>query len=215
MDSSLMGGALLEPLRALMYDPFALMVFGFSFLMGSIPFGLVFTMGSGVDIRSVGSGNTGATNVLRAVGKRAALFTLMGDMLKGVAAVALARALGLGGLAEGMAGLFAVLGHDFSFVLRFRGGKGVATSLGVILIYTPLAGFLTCILWLVTVFLFRYSSLGALVSFCALPALVAGLGLGIEKITISAIITILLIYKHRDNIRNLLKGAEGKVGQKT
>ena len=113
----------------------ALMVLALSFLMGSIPFGLVFTMGTGVDLKKVGSGNTGATNVLRAVGKRAALMTLLGDMLKGVAAVALARALGLGLLVEGAAGLCAVLGHDFSFFLRFRGGKGVATSIGVVLIY--------------------------------------------------------------------------------
>ena len=192
----------------------ALMALALSFVMGSIPFGLVFTMGSGVDLKKVGSGNTGATNVLRAVGKRAALMTLLGDMLKGVAAVALARALGLGPVVEGAAGLCAVLGHDFSFFLRFRGGKGVATSIGVVLIYIPLAGILTCIIWLVAVLVFRYSSLGAIVSFSALPAIVWTMGAGTEKLAVSAIITILLLYKHRTNIVKLLKGTEGKVGQK-
>jgi len=186
-----------------------------SFVVGSVPFGLVFTMGSGVDIRKVGSGNTGATNVLRAVGKRAAFLTLMGDMFKGVAAVALARALGLGVVVEGAAGLCSVFGHDFSVFLRFRGGKGVATSLGVVLIYMPLAGILTCIVWLATVVAARYSSLGAIVSFSALPAIVWLLGNGSEKLVVSAIITILLLYKHRTNITSILKGTESKVGQKT
>jgi len=179
-----------------------------------VPFGLVFTMGSGVDIRKIGSGNTGATNVLRAVGKRAAFLTLMGDMIKGVAAVALARALGLGSVVEGAAGLFAVLGHDFSIFLRFRGGKGVATSLGMVLIYIPLAGILTSIIWLATVFAARYSSLGAIVSFSALPAIVWAIGSGTEKLVVSAIITLLLLYKHRTNINSILKGTESRIGQK-
>lgn len=193
----------------------ALMVIALSFVVGSVPFGLVFTMGSGVDIRKVGSGNPGATNVLRAVGKRAAILTLMGDLLKGVAAVALARALGLGILVEGAAGLSSVLGHDFSIFLRFRGGKGVATSLGVILIYIPLAGIFTCIIWLATVFALRYSSLGAIISFSVLPVVVWATGGGAEKLVVSAIITILLLYKHRSNMSNILKGTEGKVDQKT
>lgn len=192
----------------------ALLVMALSFVVGSVPFGLVFTMGSGVDIRKIGSGNTGATNVLRAVGKRAAFLTLMGDMIKGVAAVALARALGLGSVVEGAAGLFAVLGHDFSIFLRFRGGKGVATSLGMVLIYIPLAGILTSIIWLATVFAARYSSLGAIVSFSALPAIVWAIGSGTEKLVVSAIITLLLLYKHRTNINSILKGTESRIGQK-
>jgi glycerol-3-phosphate acyltransferase PlsY len=191
----------------------ALLVMALSLLVGSIPFGLVFTMASGVDIRKTGSGNIGATNVLRAAGKRAAILTLMGDMLKGVAAVALARALGLGAVVEGAAGLCSVLGHDFSVFLRFRGGKGVATSLGFVLIYIPMAGILTCIVWLLTVLAARYSSLGAVVSFSALPAVVWAVGGGKEKLVFSAIITILLLYKHRTNISNILKGTESKVGK--
>ena len=192
-----------------------LMVMALSFLVGSIPFGLVFTMRSGVDIRKVGSGNIGATNVLRAAGKKAAILTLLGDIFKGVAAVALARALGLGTALEGAAGLCSILGHDFSVFQRFRGGKGVATSLGVVLIYIPMAGILTCMIWLLTVLVARYSSLGAVVSFSALPAVVWAVGGGTEKLVVSAIITMLLLYKHRTNICNILKGTESKVGQKT
>ena len=205
----------LDTVLAQLAETQALLVMALSLLVGSVPFGLVFTMGSGVDIRKVGSGNTGATNVLRAVGKRAAILTLMGDMLKGVAAVALARALGLGPVVEGAAGLCSVIGHDFSFFLRFRGGKGVATSLGVVLFYMPLAGIITCIIWFATVFVVRYSSLGAIVSFSVLPAIVWALGSGSEKLVVSAIITILLLYKHRSNITNIMKGTESKVGQKT
>lgn len=195
-------------------DPRALLVMALAFAVGSVPFGLVFTMGIGVDIRKVGSGNTGATNVLRAAGKKAALMTLLGDILKGVAAVALARALGLGTMVEGAAGLSAVLGHDFSMFQKFRGGKGVATSLGVVLIYIPMAGILTCIIWLATVFTTRFSSLGAIVSFTALPVVVWSFGGLNEKLVFSAIITLLLLYKHRSNMANLIHGTESKVGQK-
>ena len=101
------------------------LVIVFSFLVGSIPFGVLFARPMGVDLRKVGSGNIGATNVLRAAGKKAALMTLGCDILKGTAAVALARVMGGGVLIEGLAGLAAVAGHDFSPFLRFRGGKGV------------------------------------------------------------------------------------------
>lgn len=205
----------MDIILAELLKPLALVTMALSFLVGSIPFGLVFTIGSGVDIRRTGSGNTGATNVLRAVGKKAAVLTLMGDLFKGVAAVALARTLGLGPVAEGAAGLSAIIGHDFSVFLRFRGGKGVATSLGVVLIYIPMAGILTCIIWLLTVLAARYSSLGAIVSFAALPAVVWAMGGVSEKLVVSAIITVLLLYKHRTNINNILKGTESKVGQKT
>jgi len=184
----------------------------FCYLMGSIPFGVLFARGRGIDLRKTGSGNIGATNVLRNVGKGAALFTLLGDLLKGAAAVALARAVGAGSPYEGLAGLAAVAGHDFSLFLRFRGGKGVATSLGVMLVYAPLAGVLTAAIWLVTVAVSRYSSLGALVSFALLPASVALLGYSQEKLLLSAIIAIMLVVKHRGNIQRLLSGTERRMG---
>lgn len=192
----------------------AILVLCLAFVTGSIPFGLVFTRGSGVNLREVGSGNTGATNVLRASGKKAAILTLLGDGLKGVAAVALARALGLGVLVEGAAGLASVLGHDYSIFMGLRGGKGVATSLGVMLIYMPMGGILLCIIWLATVFVTRYSSLGAIVSFSALPFIIYYIDGDYVKVTVSAIITVLLLYKHSPNISNLLRGRERKVGQK-
>ena len=190
------------------------LVIAFSFLVGSIPFGVVFTKSRGIDLEKVGSGNIGATNVLRAAGKKVALMTLMGDILKGTAAVALARAVGTGTLVEGMAGLAAVAGHDFSPFMRFRGGKGVATSLGVILIYTPIAGILTVIIWLVTVLTMRYSSMGALVSFSLMPVWVLLQGYPSEKLYTAIIISVLLVAKHSGNIKRLIKGTEGKIGNR-
>ena len=136
------------------------------------------------------------------------------DILKGTAAVALARAVGTGTLVEGMAGFAAVAGHDFSPFMRFRGGKGVATSLGVILIYTPIAGILTVIIWLVTVLTMRYSSMGALVSFSLMPVWVLLQGYPSEKLYIAIIISVLLVAKHSGNIKRLIKGTEGKIGNR-
>jgi glycerol-3-phosphate acyltransferase PlsY len=185
-----------------------------SFLMGAIPFGPLLARRKGVDLRKVGSGNTGATNVLRSVGKGAALLTLLGDALKGTAAVALARAFGLGPFYEGLFGLLAVLGHDFSPFMGFRGGKGVATSLGVILLYVPEVGILTLIVWVATVLVTRVSSLGALVSFALLPAAVAALGGGKEELAFSTALTALIVVRHAGNIRRLIKGTERRVGEK-
>lgn len=189
-------------------------LFTTAFLMGSIPFGVVFARARGVDLRKVGSGNIGATNVLRNVGKEAALLTLLGDMLKGTAAVALGKLFGVGPLFEGLLGLAAIVGHDFSIFLRFRGGKGVATSIGVVLLFSPLAGIITVVLWLATAFLTRYSSLGALVSFALLPAGMAVTGQAGEKLTVSVIISSLLIIKHAGNIKRLLSGTERRIGGK-
>ncbi|MGD8352116.1 MAG: glycerol-3-phosphate 1-O-acyltransferase PlsY, partial [Nitrospirota bacterium] len=155
------------------------------------------------------------TNVLRAAGKGPAVLTLLGDVLKGVAAVALARALGLGAFYEGLAALASVAGHDFSVFLRFRGGKGVATSLGAVLIYAPQAGILTVVLWLVTVALTRYSSLGAIVSFALLPVMMLLTGQAKQKAAFAAALTALLVLKHSGNIKRLLEGTERRVGEKT
>ncbi|GAB4390573.1 MAG: glycerol-3-phosphate 1-O-acyltransferase PlsY [Thermodesulfovibrionales bacterium] len=183
-----------------------------SYLLGSVPFGLIFARARGVDLRRVGSGNIGATNALRAVGKAAAFLTLAGDLLKGTAAVALGRAFGLDAAGQGALGLAAVAGHDFSIFLRLRGGKGVATSIGVLLIYSPLAGILTVAIWLIAVLSTRYSSLGAVVSFACLPAVIALVDFGAAKLAVAAVMAPLLIWKHRENIKRLLEGREGRVG---
>jgi glycerol-3-phosphate acyltransferase PlsY len=189
-----------------------------SFFIGSIPFGVLFARKGGVNLRDAGSGNIGATNVLRSVGKKEAVLTLLGDLLKGTSAVAAGKALGVGPLYEGAMGLAAVVGHDFSLFLRFRGGKGVATSIGVMVIYAALAGFITVLVWLApvaaTVAVTRISSLGALTAFALLPVLVAAFGYGGEKLVFSVIISALLMVKHRENIKRLFQGTEGRIGER-
>jgi glycerol-3-phosphate acyltransferase PlsY len=185
----------------------------FAYLMGSVPFGMLFTRGRGINLREVGSGNIGATNVLRAAGKGAAALTLIGDALKGTAAVALGRAFGVGAVYEGLIGLAAIAGHDFPVFLRFKGGKGVATSLGVMLIYAPWAGILTVMAWLGTVFATRYSSLGAIASFSLLPLFVILLGYGPVKLAVAAAASALLLVKHSENIKRLISGTERRVGK--
>lgn len=192
----------------------AALLITFSYLLGSVPFGIVFTRAKGIDLRKVGSGNIGATNVLRAAGKGPAILTLLGDVLKGVAAVALARALGLGTFYEGLAGVAAVCGHDFSLFLGFRGGKGVATSIGAVLIYAPQAGILTVVLWLLTVVITRYSSLGAIVSFALLPVVMVLTGEAKQKIIFAGVLSALLLLKHAGNVKRLAEGTERRVGGK-
>jgi glycerol-3-phosphate acyltransferase PlsY len=165
----------------------------------------------GVDLKNAGSGNIGATNVLRTTGKGAALLTLMGDSLKGVFAVLIARYFDAGVLFEGLAGLSAVLGHNFSLFLKFRGGKGVATSLGVLMIYSPQTGLFTIIIWLMTVLITRYSSLGALVSFGLLPLSALVLD-SREKMPVLLALTVLIFIRHRDNIKRIIQGTEPRVG---
>jgi glycerol-3-phosphate acyltransferase PlsY len=182
-----------------------------AFLLGSLPTGLIVARIKGVDLKKAGSGNIGATNVLRTTGKGAAILTLMGDSLKGVFAVLIARYFGAGVLFEGLVGLFAVLGHNFSIFLNFRGGKGVATSLGVLTIYSPQIGLITIIIWLMTVLTTRYSSLGALVSFGLLPLSAFVLDAR-EKMPVLLALTVLIFIRHRENIHRILNGTEPKVG---
>lgn len=203
-----------------------------AFLIGSIPTGLLVARAKGVDLRRVGSGNIGATNVMRAAGKNAALITLAGDIAKGVVPVLLvralqSRALPLSGLeffspdgsdpavvAQCLAGLAAVLGHNFSVFLKFRGGKGVATSIGVLFALTPLAALATVSIWLLTLSRTFYSSLSALVSFGLLPLVVYLLDPVPEKIVVSVLLTGMIFLRHSGNIRRLLNGTEAKVGSR-
>jgi len=181
-----------------------------AFLIGSIPIGQIIAASRGIDLQKVGSGNIGATNVLRTTGKLPALFTLIGDFAKGMAVVLLAGFFDIGVLHQGVMGIIAVLGHNFSIFLKFKGGKGVATSLGVLSIYAPLAALVTVILWLMTVALTRYSSLGAVISFCSLPLSIFLLD-SKEKLPIAIIMSIILLVRHRDNIKRLIAGTESRV----
>jgi glycerol-3-phosphate acyltransferase PlsY len=149
-----------------------LIVVAAAYLLGSIPFGVVIARLSGdVDLRRVGSGNIGATNVLRAVGRGAAALTLLGDIGKGAVAVGLARWAGAPASLVAAAALAAVLGHLYPVWAGFRGGKGVATTLGVVLAAMPAVGGSLVLIWLVTAAIFRYSSLAALVATGTMPLL--------------------------------------------
>ena len=190
-----------------------ILIFFLAFLIGSIPFGIIIAKAKGVDLKKVGSGNIGATNVLRSIGKYPALLTLLGDVLKGTAAIALGRYFGSGPVFEGLVGFCAILGHNFSLFLGFRGGKGVATSFGVLSIYSPQTALFTFIIWLIVVMTTKYSSLGALVSFGLLPLSILFFDHN-DKIIIAFLITILIFVRHKDNIKRLLSGTERKMGKR-
>lgn len=186
-----------------------------SFIVGSIPFGIIIAKAKGVDLKKVGSGNIGATNVLRSIGKGPAALTLLGDILKGTLAVALGGYFGVGLLYQGLMGISTILGHNFSVFLKFRGGKGVATSLGVLIIYSPTPALLTIAIWLIVAIFTRYSSLGAIISFALLPLNIYLFDFeNKEKLLIAAFISVFIIMRHGDNIMRLLKGAERKIGQR-
>jgi glycerol-3-phosphate acyltransferase PlsY len=192
------------------------------YLLGSIPFGLVLTKAAGLgDIRSIGSGNIGATNVLRTGHKGLALATLLLDGGKGAAAVLVA------GLFDPMlaviAGGGAMLGHNFPVWLGFKGGKGVATALGTLLAIAWPVGVLCCLIWLVTAILFRYSSLASLASVAAAPVLALALSgvpifgmvwTDLPRAALALFIAVLVFIRHDGNIRRLLRGEEPKIGQK-
>jgi glycerol-3-phosphate acyltransferase PlsY len=200
----------------LIFNPSVLSALVVGYLLGSIPFGLILTHAAGLgDVRAIGSGNIGATNVLRTGHKGLAALTLLLDALKGTAAVFVGYKIGAAGgvaiLASLLAGLAAFVGHTFPVWLRFRGGKGVATYIGVLLGVSWAASLVFCAVWLAVAFLTRYSSLSALIAAVAVPAalLLSGdtpVGL------LTALLSALLIYKHRTNIRRLAAGEEPKIG---
>ncbi|OAN48880.1 glycerol-3-phosphate 1-O-acyltransferase PlsY [Magnetospirillum moscoviense] len=183
------------------------------YLLGSIPFGLVLTMAAGLgDIRAIGSGNIGATNVLRTGRKGLALATLLLDGGKG--AIAALTALYLAGeQALLVAGFAAVLGHNFPIWLGFKGGKGVATTLGTLIAASPFAGLGACLVWLVVARIFKISSLSALVALAAAPVMAYFLS-GPEHAAMAAGLAVLGFIRHHANIRRLLKGDEPRIGQK-
>ncbi|MCZ4430588.1 glycerol-3-phosphate 1-O-acyltransferase PlsY [Agrobacterium sp. SOY23] len=183
------------------------------YLLGSIPFGLILTRMAGLgDVRKIGSGNIGATNVLRTGNKKLAAATLLLDALKGTAAVLVANAL-WGYEASLVAGLFAFLGHLFPVWLGFKGGKGVATYIGVLLGAAPLMMLAFALIWLATAFITRYSSLSALLAMLVIP--VALWVLGPEKTALLVtLLSVISWWKHRENIARLLAGTESRIGQK-
>jgi len=183
------------------------------YLIGSIPFGLVLTRAAGMgDIRQIGSGNIGATNVLRTGNKVLALLTLIGDSGKGAAAVWAVGAV-WGPEAGLVAGFFAVVGHNFPVWLKFKGGKGVATTLGVLLVGAWPVGVAACATWLLIAGTFRYSSLAALAALAAAPLIAWWMKLPAMAV-IAGGLTVLAFVRHHENIARLIKGEESKIGQK-
>jgi glycerol-3-phosphate acyltransferase PlsY len=189
-----------------------LLAFAFGYLLGSVPFGFLLAKLAGHgDLRQIGSGNIGATNVLRTGSKGLAALTLLLDALKGTAAVLFGARYGQD--AAILAGLGAFLGHLFPVWLGFRGGKGVATYIGVLLGFSWPAALAFCVIWLAVAFLTRYSSLSALVASVAIPCLLAWSG-EIRIAVLFLLFTLLLYWRHADNIGRLLKGEEGRIGAK-
>jgi glycerol-3-phosphate acyltransferase PlsY len=205
----------MEPLDMLI-SPYAdgviaLMV---GYLFGSIPFGVILTRAAGTqDLRSIGSGNIGATNVLRTGRKGLAAATLLGDALKGTVAVIIAGYYA-GPSAAMLAALGAFLGHLFPVWLKFKGGKGVAVYIGVLIgLFWP-AAVVFCAIWVTTAFVSRYSSLSALVASVVTPIFLWWLGQPVLA-SLFAVLTLLLFYMHRENIKRLRAGTEGRIGKKT
>jgi len=190
--------------------PVALVI---GYLLGSIPFGLILTrLADTQDLRSIGSGNIGATNVLRTGRKGLAAATLLLDALKGTAAVVIAGYLA-GPNAAMVASLGSFLGHLFPVWLKFRGGKGVAVYIGILLgLFWP-GAVVFCLLWLATAFTTRYSSLSALVAAFITPLFLWWFGHP-ALASLFAVLTLLLFYMHRENIKRLQSGKEGRIGEK-
>ncbi len=184
----------------------------FGYLLGSIPFGLLITRAAGLgDVRSIGSGNIGATNVLRTGKKGLAAATLLLDALKGTVAVLVANRWGLdAGIA---AGFVAFLGHLFPVWLGFKGGKGVATYLGVLAAFAWQAALVFAAVWLAVAFIARYSSLAALVATVAVPIALLLMGMT-DYAAVLAVMSVIVFVKHRANISRLLSGTESRIGSK-
>jgi len=192
-----------------------------AYLLGSIPFAVIVSRAFALpDPRSYGSGNPGATNVLRTGKKAAAALTLLGDALKGWLAVYLAQRLAEPGtidVAPAVAAVAATLGHMYPVFLRFRGGKGVATATGVLVALDPWLGAGAIATWIIIAFFFRYSSLAALVAAAFSPFFaffLYGMGRFAWEGAIGvAVIAVLIVWRHQDNIRNLIAGTEGRIGR--
>lgn len=191
-------------------------IVAFAYFLGSVPFGILVArlFDQDVDLRTVGSGNIGATNVARAVGKAGGILTLLLDVGKGIFALTLVNIIVKTrvDLWLALVGGAVFLGHVFPVYMNFRGGKGVATSLGIILFLSPVTAFLLLVLFTLVVYFTRYVSLGSLCAAVALPLIMALLATSRHYVTLSLALTFLVVYTHRDNIRRLFAGQEKKFG---
>ncbi|MFD2610190.1 glycerol-3-phosphate 1-O-acyltransferase PlsY [Deinococcus taklimakanensis] len=185
-----------------------------SYLLGSVPAAAWVARMRGVDIRKVGSGNSGATNVLRSLGKGPALVVAVFDILKGALAVGLGRALGLEEPWAALCGVLAVIGHNFSPFLGFRGGKGVATSFGTVAALHPVVGLGAFVLAISCMWLTRFVSAGSILGAAAVVVLSVALGLPGWLVAVMVFLAALLVWQHRENVKKLLAGTERRLGEK-
>ena len=190
-----------------------------AYLIGSLSFAVIVSKYYGMDDpRTYGSGNPGATNVLRSGKKKAAALTLLGDALKGLVAVVLARclqdALNLSDITIAAVAVAALVGHMWPLFFGFKGGKGVATALGVLLALSPATALVCAVIWLVMAFGFKVSSLAALAATVAAPLVALWLMPYPSWAWATVVIAVLVLYRHKSNIQNLLQGKEGKIGDK-
>ena len=199
-----------------MNDLFAALLAVAAYLLGSIPAGLVVShIFHGVDVRQQGSGNIGTANVLRVAGRRAAIMTLLFDAAKGFFPVVAARALGLPLWVLLLTGAAAVIGHNWSIFLRGRGGKGIATSLGVFAALAPLAMLLALGVYILVLLVSRYASLASLLMMLSIPLWLGMLDYSPIYWLFAAALALLAIYRHRANIRRLLSGTELKISRRS
>lgn len=183
-----------------------------AYLIGSIPTGVIIARAfAGVDPRAGGSRNIGATNVSRTAGKAAGIITLIGDVLKGVVPTYAAWHYWHDPLLLSLVALFAFLGHIFSVFLRFNGGKGVATALGVYLIVAPVAGLCSLSVFIVVLIIRRYVSLGSIIAAALYPVFLTFIPGGIVYVPLAIIMSAIIIIKHSDNIKRLVAGTENKL----
>tara|TARA_B100000959_G_scaffold284645_1_gene356879 strand:+ start:1159 stop:1740 length:582 start_codon:yes stop_codon:yes gene_type:complete len=188
-----------------------ILILTLAYLLGSIPFSLIIArLLKGIDIRNHGSGNIGATNVLRTVGKREAALALIADILKGALPVLLAVFI-LEGVWITATAVLVVLGHVFPIFASFKGGKGVATSLGALIVIIPEGVIISLILWFLVLAVFRYASLASILAAIALPAICWGLTSPLAFTAAASINAVIIILRHTGNIKRLIAGTESKV----
>lgn len=186
-----------------------------AYLLGSVPFAMISSKVFGLaDPRTYGSGNPGATNVLRSGNKKAALFTLIGDALKGAVAIIVAREMGFSDTVVALVALAVFLGHLYPIFLKFKGGKGVATAAGVLLALDPVLGLAVAGTWLFVAYVSRYSSLAALIAAGAAPVIAVLMHGATNQTIVVGILGMALIGKHWQNIQRLMAGQESKIGSK-
>ncbi len=197
-----------------MYQLLAIPFLVVGYLVGTIPTGWLVARARGVDIQQVGSGNIGATNVLRAMGVGPALFVVLMDPVKGALAAALPLLLGMDQWTVAATGLATVLGNNFNVFLGMRGGKGIATSLGVFLVVNPVVTVVAAVLGIFTIAIGRYVSLGSMVGMVSAPLFLLASGVfPFPDLALATILALLALYRHRENLRRLAKGTERRLGQ--